>query len=224
MLSMLREQKVESIEEMRARLADLKQRRAVEHEIKTLKKGRVKNALTSAIDDSVEVLNHARTQVRKNVQSTNDGENEAVSISDESMRGEAVNSHSIHEGGDAQSTFNPRTDEDASCDDDPIWHSLSSRASVSVEKAAELLGLTPNYVRSLRGKALKTAPRNKEQITLASIKRYKARQTKRLQSMKRKVVNPSFTVVPNVVVEEENDQLFNHDESTSSSQETEASV
>jgi hypothetical protein len=55
---------------------------------------------------------------------------------------------------------------------------------VSIENAEELLNLSPNYVKSLRGKALKTAAKSQNQITNASIKHYKSRQKRHPQSAK----------------------------------------
>jgi hypothetical protein len=114
----------------------------------------------------------------------------------------STSSASSREEEDEQSSFNPRTREDGYPDDDPLWEGLSPRATVSIERAAELLGLSANYVKSLRGKALKTAARNKNQITVASIKHYKSRQARRMQPAKMEAIKPVLTVVPDAREEE----------------------
>jgi len=202
MLSKLGARKVESVEEMRARLTDLQQRKAVEKELKALNKGRVKQAFTSVIDDSMEVLKHARTRVQQDLQSTSHAGDEQAANEEEREEDEATRVASSREEAHGPSSFNPRADEDGRPDDDPLWSGLSPHATVTIEKAAELLGLSANYVKSLRGKALKTAPRNKNQITIASIKHYKSRQARRTQPAKSGIVKPSFTLVPNAEEEE----------------------
>ena len=202
MLSKLGARKVESVEEMRARLSDLQQRKEVEKELKALNKGRWKQALTSVIDDGMEVFNHARTRVQHDVQSTSQAGDEQASTEEEREEEEAASSASSREEEQEQSSFNPRTSEDGHPDDDTLWHGMAPRATVSIEKAAELLGLSANYVKSLRGKALKTAPRNKNQITVASIKQYKSRQARRAQPAKAGTIKPSVTLVPDAREEE----------------------
>jgi len=110
---------------------------------------------------------------------------------------EAASGASSREGEHEQSSFNPRAGEEEHPDHDLLRDSLSPHATVPIEKAAELLGLSANYVKSLRGKALKTAPRNKNQITIASIKQYKARQARRAQPAKSGTSKPALTLVPN---------------------------
>jgi hypothetical protein len=95
-----------------------------------------------------------------------------------------------------RTTLNPRAGVDKHTEDDTLWNGLAPRATVSIEKAAELLNLSPSYVKSLRGKALKTAARNKNQITIASIKHYKSKQARRPQSAKTEAIKPTFTIVP----------------------------
>ena len=202
MLSKLGARKVESVEEMRARLTDLQQRKAVEKELKALNKGRVKQALTSVIDDSMEVLKHARTRVQQDLQSTSQAGDEQASNEEERGEDEATSGASSREEDNEQPLFNPRTGEDEQPDDGPLWNGLSPRATVSIDKAAELLGLSANYVKSLRGKVLKTAPRNKNQITIASIKHYKSRQARRTQPAKTGTIKPAFTIVPDTEEEE----------------------
>ena len=196
MLSKLGARQVESVEEMRARLADLQQRKEVEKELKALNKGRVKQALTSVIDDSREVFNHARTRVQQDLQPMSHAGDEQVSNEDGHEEEEATNTASSREAEHEQPSFNSRTVEGEQPDDRMLWHGLSPHATVSIEKAAELLGLSANYVKSLRGKALKTAPRNKNQITIASIKHYKSRQARRTQPAKMETIKPALTVVP----------------------------
>jgi hypothetical protein len=202
MLSKLGARKVESVEEMRARLTDLQQRKEVEKELKALNKGRVKQALTSVIDDSREVFKHARTRVQQDAQSASKAGDEQASTEEEREEEEAVNPASSREEEHEQSLLNPRAGADEHPDDDTLWYGLSPRATVSIEKAAELLGLSANYVKSLRGKALKTAPRNKNQITIASIKQYKSRQLRRTQPTKTGTIKPALTIVPDAREEE----------------------
>lgn len=202
MLSTLGARNVESVEDMRARLTDLRQRKAVEKELNALNKGRLKQALTSMIDDSREVLTHARTRVRHDLQATSQAGDDSPTTEEQREDDEVVDTGSSREEEEEQTLFNPRTSEEEHADDDALWGGLSPRATVSIERAAELLGLSVNYVKSLRGKALKTAPRNKNQITLASIKHYKSRQARRAQPAKIATIKPALTIVADMKEEE----------------------
>ncbi|HZR39811.1 MAG TPA: helix-turn-helix domain-containing protein [Ktedonobacteraceae bacterium] len=76
------------------------------------------------------------------------------------------------------------------------WNSFTGRSTVSIEKAAELLGVSINTIVTLRNKGtLKTAALNKQLITVASLKAYDLKRVSRKQSRRTEESKPQLKVV-----------------------------
>jgi hypothetical protein len=76
------------------------------------------------------------------------------------------------------------------------WSGLTSRSTVTIEKAAKLLDVSINTIVTLRNKGtLKTAALNKQLITVASLKAYDTKRSNRKQSRRTDEIKPRLKVV-----------------------------
>lgn len=190
--------KAETPQEMRVRLQTLREKKEIEQQIKNVTKGQVKGAAIEAIDNGLEVFHHFRGRLAHKSQASvtgsepgaehpiNEGEegqspassgNEQETItsmvSESEARDHETNHDHANEGekaGQSSHQASPST-------------SLSGRSVVSVEEAAKMLLVEPKTVETLRNKGiLKAHPGNRDRITIASIRSYDEKRSRKPKS------------------------------------------
>jgi hypothetical protein len=184
MLSKLGQRKIETTEEMKRRLAELKARKEVEAQIKELSRGRLTSGIKAAIDEGVDLVHHARKQLSSGapeaIQPEAEDAREPQSTEADTGELEAINLDSTEPAEAIQEENQTDEAEIIEAQSNDLWYGFSSRAVVTIDQAAQLLNVESNRVKTLRSQGkLKTAARNRDLITIASIKAYKARQSKR---------------------------------------------
>ncbi len=152
--------------------------------IDRLKKGalEVKSAVKEVLQsERTESDEEQSTQIAETVQSPNKDQ----SIQDEC---EAQNSD--------QSECSEGSKDGENVNQNDRWGGFTGRSTVTVERAAELLDVSINTIVTLRNKGtLKTAALNKHLITVASLKAYDAKRSKRKQSRHTHEIKPRLKVV-----------------------------
>ena len=161
-----------------------------------------KNKFLRMIDDGVDVGKHAFKKIKGNedgvVLSALTTDEEATSTGPQTDDLEALNAYSIRTDENVQSdqpaAFNPHSEEKST----GLWKGFTSRQMVTVEVAATLLNVTPETVSKLRGRGiLKTSGKNKNLITIASIKAYDEKRSPRNQSVQVEGSKPALKIVAN---------------------------
>jgi hypothetical protein len=200
--------RAETPEEMRQRLHALKEKKEIEQQIKAVTKGQVKGAAIEAIDNGLEVFNHVRGRLAKQVQTpVNDSEPAAEStiaeVEQESSSAsstdeqEAIKNTALESEERDHEANHRHTNQGEKAGQESHQGSLSSamsgRSLVSVEEAARMLLIEPKTVETLRNKGiLKAHPGNKDRITIASIRTY---DEKRSRKPKAALKAPSSAVI-----------------------------
>jgi hypothetical protein len=186
--------KAETPEEMRVRLHALKEKKEIEQAIKAVTKGQVKGAAIEAIDNGLDVFNHFRGRLAKQVQAPVNGVTETQedvaavpstsdldASNDPSMMGEQERQSGVNEPSEKASTRTQsegkQTSETASIPSSiemamERLNRLSSGSCLPLEEAATVLGVSLQYAKTMRSKGqLTTHPKNEEIVTVASVKK-----------------------------------------------------
>jgi hypothetical protein len=175
-----------------------------------------KNKFLRFIDDGVDVGKHAFKKIKgdedENVPSAQITDEEPTSTGPQTDGLEALHTNSIRTGEDIQSdqpeAFNPHAEEKST----ELWKGFTSRQMVTVEVASTLLNVTPETVSKLRSRGvLKTSGKNKNLITIASIKAYDEKRSPRNPSAQIEGSKPALKIVANGQ-QEDASEAFNEDE------------
>jgi hypothetical protein len=202
--TILKKTETKTAAQLEAEAGELERLKKAQDRIKAINKGRVENASIDAIDSGFHVLGHLKKKavetLSKNKQShVQNGTNEQ-SNTDENANNLTSGTASNTDDKDVQSGNQSGGDESFNTGKTPIetdkWAGFTSRSTVSLEKASELLGVTINTISELRRRGvLKTAALNNQLITIASIKAYDRKRSNRGQSRKSGETKPRLRVV-----------------------------
>ena len=193
--------KAPTVEELQAKKKYLEETATVVEEIRKLEG---KNKGTSLIDRVKKGALEIKSAVQEVVQSDHQA-NLTDSDEEPSTRTEETTQSPHHrpsiqddrQGQNGhQSHFSDGLKGSENVDQKERWSGLSGRSTVTMDKAAELLNVSINTIVTLRNKgALKTAALNKHLITVASLKSYDIKRSKRKQARRTDETKPSLQVV-----------------------------
>jgi hypothetical protein len=193
--------KAPTVEELRARKKYLEETVGVVADIRKLEE---KNKGTSLLDRVKQGALEVKSAVQAVVQSDHQAE-PTESDEEESTHTEGTiqsphNHQSIQDDREVQhgtqSHCSDGLKDGENADQHEKWSSLNSRSTVTMEKAAELLKVSINTIVTLRNKGtLKTAALNRTLITVASLKAYDLKRSKRKQARRTDESKPHLHVV-----------------------------
>jgi hypothetical protein len=193
--------KAPTVEELRAKRKYLEETVGVVADIRKLEE---KNKGTSLLDRVKKGALEVKSAVQAVVQSDHQAEptqgDEEESIQTDKSLQSTSNEQSIRDerelqhGDQSELEAGIKDGENAMQNDQ--WNGFTSRSTVPVEKAAELLDVSINTIVTLRNKGtLKTAALNKQLITVASLKAYDLKRSNRKQARRTKEIKPRLKVV-----------------------------
>ena len=172
--------------------------------IKAITKGKTKEATLGVIDSGFDVFHHLKKKLAKeqedDQQHVTPLAEQASSTEHKAGPDEAINTGSISLEQDGSSVDQSPTDkaEDRPEHAQPTQAYFGSigRSTVSIEEAAKLLQLSINSTKRLRKEGtLKTASRNQERITIASIKAYDEKRARRHQKDNVVPINDEIKII-----------------------------
>ncbi len=189
--------KAATIEELKARKKYLQETAGVLSEIREIEE---KNRGTSIIDRLKKSALEVKSAVKEVIQSElpEDEEEQSIRV-DEEVQSE-INEPSIRVEESIQPSHQSELEETLkegeSADQDNKWSAFTGRSMVTLEKAAELLGVSINTIIALRNKkTLKTAALNRNLITIASLKAYDMKRSNRKQSRHTDDLKPHLKII-----------------------------
>jgi hypothetical protein len=145
------------------------------------------NTTTAFINRFKKGALEVKSAVKEVIQSEPPQSNEEASTQDDEIVRSSDNTQSIRDENDVQksdqSESSQRSKDGETTAQRSAWNGLTGRSTVTLEKAAELLHVSITTIVTLRNKGtLKTAAKNSNLITVASLKAYTSKRSNRKQS------------------------------------------